>query len=209
MKSLPALTLTAVLALSGHVALANEAAAAATKPDLAKGQEKATAVCGACHTFDGSRGAATNPILQGQHAAYLVKQLGEFKAGKRANPVMSGMVTAISDDDIRNLAAFYASKQAKPGFAKSKDTVALGEKIYRGGIAAKQVPACAGCHSPNGAGIPSEYPRLAGQHADYTESQLNNFRSGARANGPAMVTIAARLSDKEIKAVSDYMAGLR
>lgn len=208
MKSLLALTLTAVLALFGQVALAEEAAKADAKPDLAKAQEKATAVCAACHTFDGSRGAATNPILQGQHAAYLAKQLTEFKAGKRANPVMSGMVTALADDDIRNLAAFYASKQAKPGAAKSKDTVALGEKIYRGGIAAKQVPACAGCHSPNGAGIPALYPRVAGQHADYSESQLNNFRSGARANGPEMVAIAARLSDKEIKAVSDYMAGL-
>ena len=230
MKSLFALTLSTVLAsaltLVGSSALANEskeakpasAAASASpserpvtsaKPDLAKGQEKATAVCGACHTFDGTRGAPPNPILQGQHAEYLAKQLTEFKAGKRVNPVMTGMAAPLTEDDIRNVAAFYASKQAKPGFAKSKDTVALGEKIYRGGIAAKQVPACAGCHSPNGAGIPSEYPRLAGQHADYSESQLNNFRSGARANGPAMVTIAARLSDKEIKAVSDYMAGLR
>ena len=122
---------------------------------------------------------------------------------------MSGMAAALSEDDIKNVAAFYASKQAKPGFAKSKDTVALGEKIYRGGIAAKQVPACAGCHSPTGAGIPSQYPRLGGQHADYAEVQLTAFRAGTRANSSQMTTIAARMSDKEIKAVADYVAGLR
>ena len=230
MKSLFALTLSTVLAsaltLVGSSALANEskeakpasAAASASpserpvtsaKPDLAKGQEKASAVCGACHTFDGSRGAPPNPILQGQHAEYLAKQLTEFKAGKRVYPVMTGMAALLTEDDVRNVAAFYASKQAKPGFAKSKDTVALGEKIYRGGIAAKQVPACAGCHSPNGAGLPSQFPRLGGQHADYTEAQLVGFRAGTRANAPMMATISARLSDPEIKAVSDYIAGLR
>ena len=122
---------------------------------------------------------------------------------------MTGMASALSDDDIKNVAAFYASKQAKPGFAKNKELVVLGEKIYRGGIAAKQVPACAGCHSPTGAGIPSQYPRLGGQHADYSEAQLSAFRSGTRANSAQMTAIAARMSDKEIKAVSDYVAGLR
>jgi cytochrome c553 len=121
---------------------------------------------------------------------------------------MGAMAAPLTDEDIRNVAAFYASKQAKAGFAKNKDTILLGEKIYRGGIAAKQVPACAGCHSPTGAGIPAQYPRLAGQHADYTELQLQAFRAGTRGNAPQMVTIAARLSDKEIKAVADYMAGL-
>ena len=208
MKSLLALSLSALISLSAGPALANEAKPAA-KPDLAKGGEKATQVCAACHTADGSRGSPANPILQGQHADYLHKQLTEFKAGKRANPVMSGMVTNLTEEEIRNLSAFYASKQAKPGFAKSKDTVALGEKIYRGGIAAKQVPACAGCHSPTGAGIPAQYPRLGGQHADYAEAQLVAFRSGARANSAQMTAIAARMSDKEIKAVADYVAGLR
>jgi cytochrome c553 len=107
------------------------------------------------------------------------------------------------------VAAFYASKQAKPGFAKHKDTVLLGEKIWRGGIADRQVPACAGCHSPNGAGIPAQYPRLAGQHSDYTEAQLLSFRSGARTNNPQMTGVAANLRDAEIKAVADYIAGLR
>ena len=209
MKSLFAQSLSALVAtLAAGAVMAAETAVPA-KPDLAKGQEKATQVCVACHTADGSRGSPANPILQGQHADYLAKQLTEFKAGTRANAVMSGMAAALTEDDIKNLSAFYASKQAKPGFAKSKDSVALGERIYRGGIAAKQVPACAGCHSPTGAGIPAQYPRLAGQHADYAEAQLNGFRAGQRANGPMMTTIAARLSDREIKAVTDYTAGLR
>jgi cytochrome c553 len=208
MKSLLALTLSALISVSAGSAFANETKGAA-KPDLAKGQEKSTQVCGACHTADGSRGLPANPILQGQHAEYLVKQLTEFKAGKRANPIMSGMAAALSEDDMKNVAAFYASKQAKPGFAKDKDLVLLGEKIYRGGIVAKQVPACAGCHSPTGAGIPAQFPRLAGQHADYAELQLTAFRAGTRANSAQMTAIAARMSDKEIKAVADYVAGLR
>lgn len=183
--------------------------AAPAKADLAKGQELATNVCSACHTADGSRGLSANPILQGQHAEYLVKQLTEFKAGKRVNAVMNGMAAPLSETDMKNVAAFYASKKAPVGAAKGKDTVAMGEQIYRGGIAAKGIPACAGCHSPNGAGIPSQYPRLAGQHAEYTESQLNGFRAGTRGNSAQMLSIAAKMSDKEIKAVSDYITGLR
>lgn len=189
-------------------ALAAEPKAAA-KPDLNKGQAISTQVCASCHTADGSRGSPANPIIQGQHQDYLVKQLQEFKNGKRKNPIMSGMAAGLSDTDIRDVSAFYASKAAKPGFAKNKDLIALGERIYRGGIAEKQVPACAGCHSPNGAGIPAQYPRLGGQHSDYTEGQLVAFRAGGRPNGPQMATIAARMSDREIKAVSDYIAGLR
>jgi len=198
----------ALLALCAGTALANEAAPA-FKADPAKGAQLAAA-CGACHTQDGSRGAPANPILQGQHPEYIVKQLTEFKAGKRKNAVMSGMAATIaSEEDMKHIAAFYASKSAKPGFAKSKDTVALGEKLYRGGVLSKQVPACAGCHSPNGAGIPAQYPRLAGQHADYTEAQLLAFRSGARGNSAQMMAIAGKLTDNEIKAVADYLAGLR
>ncbi len=207
MKPVAALLIAAFAALAGGAALAAEPAAAA-KPDLAKGQA-ASAACQACHLADGNRGAPANPILQGQHPEYLVKQLMEFKSGKRKNAVMTGMAAPLSDADMKNIAAFYASKQAKPGFAKSKDTITLGEQIYRGGIAAKQVPACAGCHSPTGAGIPAQYPRVGGQHAEYTEAQLVAFRSGARANSAQMMTIAAKLSDVEIKAVSDYIAGLR
>ncbi len=205
----PAALSTLVLAsflFAGAAAAAEPAAA--FKPDLAKGQTIA-ATCMACHTADGSRGAPANPILQGQHPEYIVKQLSEFKAGKRKNAVMAGMAATLSEDDMKHVAAFYGSKKAKPGFAKSKDSIALGEQIYRGGIAAKGVPACAGCHSPNGAGIPVQYPRIGGQHADYTEAQLTAFRSGARANNAQMMAIAGKLSDPELKAVSDYIAGLR
>jgi cytochrome c553 len=184
-------------------------AAAPAKPDLAAGQAKSTQVCGACHTNDGSRGSPANPIIQGQHPEYLVKQLTEFKTDKRQNPIMKGMASTLTEQDMRNVAAFYASKQAKPGFAKSKDLASLGEKIYRGGLADRHIAACAGCHGPSGAGIPAQYPRLAGQHADYTEAQLVAFRSGARTNSPQMTGLAAEMTDKEIKAVADYIAGLR
>ena len=204
------LTSLLLAASAATTAFAAEAEApAAAKPDLAKGQATSTNVCAACHTNDGSRGSPANPILQGQHPEYLVKQLSEFKSGKRVNAIMSGMAAPLSDADMKNVAAFYASKSAKPGFAKNKELITLGEKIYRGGIADKQVPACAGCHSPNGAGIPAQYPRLGGQHSDYTEAQLTAFRAGGRPNSPQMLAIAAKMSDREIKAVSDYIAGLR
>jgi cytochrome c553 len=204
MKPVLSLLLAALIAAP---ALAAETAV--PKADAKKGEAIASGVCGACHTADGSRGSPANPILQGQHPEYLAKQLAEFKSGARKSAVMQGFAGTLSEDDMRNVAVFYAAKQAKPGFAKDKTLVALGEQIYRGGIAAKKVPACAGCHAPNGAGIPAQYPRLGGQHADYTEAQLNAFRGGARANNAQMTTIAAKLNDREIKAVSDYIAGLR
>jgi cytochrome c553 len=206
-RSLSALGAGLLLAASANMASAAETKPAA-KPDLAKGQATSTNVCAACHTADGSRGSPANPILQGQHPEYLVKQLTEFKSGKRANPIMSGMAAALSEDDMKNVSAFYAGKQAKPGFAKNKDLVTLGERIYRGGIADRSIPACAGCHSPTGAGIPAQYPRLGGQHADYTEAQLVAFRGGARNNSVPMTGVAAKMNDREIKAVSDYIAGL-
>ncbi|HVQ04584.1 MAG TPA: c-type cytochrome [Burkholderiaceae bacterium] len=205
MKSPFSLLLAASLALP---VLAQDSKAP-PKVDVAKGQALSTQVCGACHTADGSRGAPANPIIAGQHPEYLVKQLEEFKSGKRNNPVMKGFATPLSEADMRSVAAFYGSKQTRPGTAKNKDLFTLGQKIYRGGIADKQVPACAGCHSPTGAGIPSQYPRIGGQHADYTETQLNGFRSGQRANSVPMAAIASRMSDREIKAVADYIAGLR
>ncbi len=195
-------------ALCSAPALAAEGKPATAKPDLAKGQATA-ATCMACHTADGSRGAPANPILQGQHPEYLAKQLHEFKSGKRKNAIMQGMAAALSDDDIRNVSAFYASKEAKPGAAKNKATVLQGEKIWRGGIADRKIAACAGCHGPTGAGIPAQYPKLSGQHADYTEAQLLAFRSGLRANNAQMTGVAAKMNDAEIKAVSDYIAGLR
>lgn len=179
------------------------------KPDLVKGEASFTAVCAACHGADGNSGTPANPKLAQQHPEYLVKQLQEFKSGKRANAVMQGFASALSDADMKNIAWWVTTKKAKPGFAKDKDLVAMGERIYRGGIADRQVPACAGCHSPNGAGIPSQYPRLSGQHADYTATQLTAFRDGVRKNNAVMNDVAAKLNDREIKAVSDYIAGLR
>lgn len=188
---------------------AEPAAAAMAPPDAAKGQVISTNVCAACHTNDGSRGSPANPILQGQHPEYLVKELAEFKERKRVNAIMNAMAATLSETDMRNVAAFYAGKQPKPGFAKSRDLVTLGEKIYRGGVADRSIPACSGCHGPSGAGIPAQYPRLAGQHGDYVEAQLVAFRGGVRQNNAAMSGVAAKLNDREIKALSDYVAGLR
>ncbi len=183
--------------------------AAPAKPDLAQGEARYTAVCAACHGADGNSGSPTNPKLSQQHPEYLVKQLQEFKSGKRANAIMQGFASGLSDADMKNIAAWLATQKAKPGFAKDKELVALGERIWRGGIADRQVAACAGCHSPNGAGIPSQYPRLSGQHADYTATQLTSFRDGVRKNNVQMTQVAAKLNDREIRAVSDYVAGLR
>ncbi len=209
MKSIASFLMSATLsAFVAGSALAAGPAPAAAKPDLAKG-EAAFAMCVACHAADGNSTTPVNPKLSQQHPEYLIKQLQEFKSGKRANAVMSGMVAGLSDDDMRNISYWLASKSAKPGFAKDKDTVALGERIYRGGIPDRQIAACASCHSPNGAGIPAQYPRVSGQHADYTTAQLVAFRDGVRKNSVQMANVAAKMNDREIKAVSDYMAGLR
>ena len=189
---------------------AGEAAPAkVAKPDLVQGEKTYTAVCVACHSADGNSGVPVNPKLAQQHPEYLVKQLQEFKSGKRKNAVMQGFAAALSEDDMKNIAFWVTTKKAKAGFAKDKELVTLGERIYRGGISDRQVPACAGCHSPNGAGIPSQYPRLGGQHAEYTASQLTAFRDGGRTNNLQMSQVAAKLNDREIRAVADYIAGLR
>ncbi|MET3435255.1 cytochrome c553 [Herbaspirillum seropedicae] len=190
---------------------------APVKADPAKGEALYTngdsarniVACVSCHGAAGNSTITQNPKLAGQHEAYIAKQLLNFRTPDRNNPVMSPMAKALSDEDIHNVAAFLAAQAPKPGAAKNKDTIDLGKHIWRAGIAAKNVPACAGCHSPNGAGIPAQYPRLAGQHQDYTVAQLTNFRGGARTNSVQMTTISERLSDKEIKAVADYIAGLK
>lgn len=188
---------------------ANEPAAKAAKPDLAKGEATFNAVCAACHGAGGNSAITVNPKLAQQHPDYIVKQLQEFKSGKRANPIMMGMAAGLSDDDMKNVAAWLGTQKAQPGFAKERDLVALGERIYRGGIADRQIAACAGCHNPTGAGIPSQYPRLSGQHADYAVAQLTAFRDGVRKNSVQMTQVAAKMNDREIKAVADYIAGLR
>jgi cytochrome c553 len=206
--AMPASTVFAAEEKPAHPA-APAAAPAAAKPDLAQGQAKFTAVCAACHNADGNSAIPANPKLAQQHPEYLIKQLQDFKAGKRTSPIMQGFAAQLSDADMKNIAYWVAAQKAKPGFAKDKELVTLGERIYRGGIAERQVAACAGCHSPNGAGIPSQFPRLSGQHADYTAAQLVAFRNGVRTNGVQMVQLAFKLSDREIKAVADYIAGLR
>jgi cytochrome c553 len=189
--------------------------APALKADPAKGEQMATQVCAACHGPDGNSTAPVNPKLAAQHPEYLQKQLADFKvqdgekAAARPSPIMGAFAAPLTPQDMLNLSAYYSAKELKPSAAKNKEVVDLGRDIYRGGIAEKGVPSCAGCHGPTGSGIPSQYPRLGGQYAEYTEAQLVAFRSGARPNNAAMVTIAARLSDREIKALADYIAGVR
>lgn len=206
-----------LLTLAFAPAFAAEPPKDAAKPDIAKGQQIASQVCAACHAADGNSVMSANPKLAGQFPEYLVKQLINFKpaGGKpaeRNNAVMGGMASTLTSiTEMRDVAAFYASQKAKPGASKNKELTALGQKVYRGGNAASGVPACASCHGPGGAGIPAQYPRLSGQYAEYTESQLKTFRSGDRANDPQkmMRAIAGRMTDQEITAVSDYIAGLR
>ena len=202
--------LAALLAVPAVSQAAGEAAPAkVAKPDLVKGEASYTAMCVACHAADGNSAIAANPKLAQQHPEYLVKQLQEFKSGKRKNAIMQGFAAALSDEDMKNISYWVTAKKVKPGFAKDKDLVMLGERIYRGGISERQVPACAGCHNPTGAGNPAQYPRLGGQHAEYTASQLIAFRDGVRQNSLPMNQVAAKLNDREIRAVADYIAGLR
>lgn len=196
-------------ALICSLALAATAQAQTLKPDLGAGSAKYGQLCVACHAADGNSTTPANPKLAGQHPEYLLKQLQEFKSGKRANAIMSGMVAGLSDQDMVNIAFWVAGQTPKDGYASDVNLVREGERIYRGGVADRNIAACAGCHSPNGAGLPIQYPRLSGQHADYTASQLRAFRSGARGNNAAMTVVASKLNDREIAAVSDYIAGLR
>lgn len=208
--------LLATIASATLLCAGGASAQAPAKPDAAKGQAIAGQVCAACHANDGNSQIAANPKLAGQFYEYLHKQLVNFKSqgGKkpaRDNPVMAGMTANLTAADLRDLAAYYAAQKLKPATAKDKDLAALGQKIYRGGNIATGVPACAGCHGPSGAGMPSQYPRIAGQFAEYVETQLKAFRAGTRANDPngMMRGVAVRLNDREIQAVSEFVAGLR
>jgi cytochrome c553 len=201
-----------LLALSALTVVVGTAAA----QNAARGQRIAGQVCAACHAADGNSVAATNPKIAGQFPEYLQKQLGDFKAqpGKkpvRESAIMTPMAANLSDDDIQSLAAYYSGQKLRPASAADKDLAALGQKIWRGGIAASNVPACAGCHGPAGAGIPAQYPRLAGQFAEYVAAQLKGFKDGARSNDAngIMRGVAARMTEREIAAVAQYAAGLR
>lgn len=207
------------LALAALVAAGFSAQAAedaAIKPDLEKAKSIAESVCVACHGADGNSATSAYPIIAGQGADYLLKQLKEFKAeeGKpavRKNDIMAGMVAALSIEDMQSLAVYFSQQKVKPSAATDAKLVEAGRTLWRKGDFERGIPACAGCHGPTGAGIPVVYPRLAGQYAEYTATQLKNFRSEERSNDPErmMRTIADKLSDKHIKALSDYIAGLR
>lgn len=185
-------------------------------PDLDKAKQTVESVCIGCHGADGNSEAAANPKLAGQVETYIYKQLHDFKAHgekkpARENAIMGAMVAGLEDADMKGLAKYFASQTQKPEAAKNDATINMGQKIWRAGIASKGVPACSSCHGPAGAGIPAQYPRLSGQFAEYTELQLKSFRDGVRANDPgrAMQIIALKMTDAEMKAVSDYAAGLR
>ena len=209
--------LVATLAVSGLASAAEEHAAAPAKADAAKGgtlfdsgdAARSLPACVSCHGAAGNSTIAANPKLAGQIEAYVYKQLVDFSTPNRNQPVMTTYAKMLSDDEKKNIAAYLAAQKQKPGAAKDKDTVELGKKIYRGGIADKGVAACASCHGAAGAGIPVQYPRLAGQHQDYTFAQLTAFKGGARKNSVQMTALAKRMSDEEMKAVADYIAGLK
>ncbi len=187
------------------------------KPDLAKAQTIVNQVCAACHGSDGNSPTPVNPNLAAQPAEYITLQLAHFKAGLRVNAVMQGMAAGLSPEDMKALGAYFSQQKSKGLAAKDATLVTAGQALYRGGDAASGVPACSACHSPTGAGIPKNYPRLAGQHADYVYAQLKAFKAGERGadkegkdvNGKIMTAVAAKLTDSQMKAIAEYMQGLR
>jgi len=191
-------------------------AQALPKADPLQAQKLVDQVCASCHAADGNSTLSVNPVLAGQHADYTLKQIMNFrsldgKPAERSNAVMAGMVASLSAGDIRNLAAYFEAQKRKPRAARDPDLAKLGQAIYRGGILARNVAACTGCHGPSGTGMPGQFPRLAGQFPEYTTAQLRAFRSGERTNDPnrMMRVVAENLSDREIAALSEYIAGLR
>ena len=209
MKLISSVWIAVSLTVSSVASMAAGTAAAPAAPDLAKGAASFAAVCAACHAADGNSLIPDYPKLAQQHPEYLVKQLQEFKSGKRANAIMLGFSSALSDEDMRNIAYWVTTQKVAPGTAADKDLIAAGERIFKGGVLERNIPACAGCHGPNAAGIPSQYPRLGGQHAAYAANQLTTFRSGERNNNIQMTGVAAKLNDREIKAVAEYIASLK
>ncbi len=193
-----------VLAFVGLTAFTANAA------DIEAGKTK-SAVCAACHGVDGNSSNPIWPSLAGQHASYTYKQLVDFKEGRRVNASMTGMVALLTDEDMKNLAAYYESLTPK-GAAFDSEVIAKGESIYRGGITETHVAACMGCHSPSGKGNgPAAWPSLAGQHPQYVVTQLQHFKEGLRDNDPGkmMRNLVVRMSDAEMEAVANYVAGIR
>jgi cytochrome c553 len=208
--------LSLLLAAAAFSVHASDAAKVSPKGDAARGEPIASTVCAACHGPDGNSPSSANPKLAGQHPEYLFKQMKNFKGGpdgkpERVNAIMNGMIAAFDENQMRDIAAYFGSKKQTGDVAKNRDTIEAGQKLYRSGDLSKGLPACAACHGPAGGGIPAQYPRIAGQFSDYTEAQLKSFRDGARANDPSkmMRMVAIKMTDVEIKAVADYIAGLR
>jgi cytochrome c553 len=201
---------TPAVLLAAALLAATASAADAPKPDPAKGAASFGTVCAACHGPDGGGIAAlpAQPKLAHQFPEYIAKQLTDFKSGARDNPIMKPMASMLSDADVLNVAAWVSEQKPNPGTAHDVAALDLGEKIYRGGIADRHIPACGSCHSPNGAGIPAQFPRLAGQFPEYVTAQLTGFRDGTRKNNIIMTDVAAKLNDREIKALADYISGL-
>ena len=197
--------------MSAPLAWASSAPTAATRGDPAKAQKIVNDVCGACHSTDGNSNTPAYPVLAGQHPEYITKQLHDFRSGARRNAIMALNVVGLSDEDMLNLGAYFAAQTPKPRLARDAELVAAGQRLYKGGNPGSGVPACASCHGPNGAGIPVQFPRLAGQHARYIETQLRHFRSGDRANdgGKMMQVIARKMTDQEMRAVAEFISGLR
>ncbi len=199
------------------VVVAAQPSAPNAKADLERGRQLATQVCGACHGSDGNSSAPANPNLAGQHGDYIIAQLAHYKAGIRQNPIMQGIAAGMTPDDMRAAAVYYAQQKPKGLAARDASLVKVGQALWRGGDASIGVPACSACHGPTGAGIPKNYPRVAGQFADYTYAQLKAYGAGQRgmdkegkdANGRIMHAIAKQLSDVQMRAVAEYAAGLR
>lgn len=201
MNKLVSLATAAVLLVAaGNAAAAGSAAAGKNK----------SAVCASCHGVDGNSAAPNFPKLAGLDAGYIAKQLADFKSGARKDPLMSGFAAGLSKRDMDDLGAYFASQKRSPGTASlDENGRRLAETLYRGGNPKMGIPSCMGCHGPAGAGIPVQFPAVSGQHATYTAKQLTDFKSGARTNdGEIMGPIAFRMSEAEIRAVSEYMAGL-
>jgi len=198
-------------------AFAHAAGEAPAKPDLTRARTIVTQVCSACHGTDGNSATPVNPSLAGQPAQYITLQLNHFKAGIRVNPVMQGMAAALTPEDMTALGIYFSQQKPKLQAAKDPALVRVGQDIYRGGDSATGLPACAACHGPAGAGVPKNYPRLAGQYSDYAYSQLKAFKArergadkeGKDVNGSIMTAIAAKMSDPQMRAVAEYTSGLR
>ncbi len=207
------LTAAAIVAMVGFAAqslAADTPAANGYPPGNAKAGQKKSAQCAACHGKTGNSASPQFPKLAGQNAAYLVKELEDFKTRARKNTIMNGMAAGLSNKDMKDIAAWYSSQTIKPGAANPK-TVDAGRTLYRGGDASEGVPACAACHGPAGQGMgPAAWPALAGQYSKYLVKELKAWRSGSRANDPKgmMRAVAHNLTDKQIKAVASFLQGL-